>query len=279
MRHIRKAVAAITVSLVLAGAYAANTFNVLNKPNTVTDPVSIAMGRDPNATLVTAFGYTVNTAGNVTNINNWEAAIAWVPLTTAQHMEIVSSSASDSAAGTGTQSVVVQCLDGNYKQIQEVDTLNGTTAVPMVSQCMIINNVIEATYGSSGVNAGNITVRVAGGGSTQGYIAAGAGMSHHGRFTVPAGYTWIIHNIFLQSNKAGNATASADITAVFLLPDGIGKLQGLPETVGNSTNPTITIPSSIAVGEKTTLEFIINSVSVAGLNIGTGCSGYLIKNQ
>lgn len=238
--------------------------------------VDVALGTIPNASLVTLFGYSFNT-GAVTNVNVWETQDAWTFLTTASTMELLSSSANDAAAGTGCRSALVEGLDTNFAKISEVAVPNGVSTVALTLTYKIINNVTCITTGSGFVNAGNITVRVTGAGSQQGYINAGAGTSRHGRLTVPAGYTFVIKNIFILANKSGNQATTAIITPVLRLSDGT-ILHGLPDTVPNGSNPTITIPTGVAIGEKTTVSFQITSVSTTGIDISVGASGVLIKN-
>ncbi len=238
--------------------------------------VDAAIGIIPNTSLVTVFGYSSNT-GNVTNVNVWETQDAWTFLTTASTMELLSSSANDAAAGTGCRSALVEGVDTNFAKISEVVVPNGVSTVALTLTYKVINNVTCITSGSGFVNAGNITVRVTGAGSQQGYILAGSGTSRHGRFTVPAGYTFVIKNIFLLANKAGNQATTAIINVVLRLPDGT-IIHGLPETVPNGSNPTITIPTGAPIGEKTTVSFQIGSVSTTGIDISVGASGVLIKN-
>lgn len=68
--------------------------------------VAVARGKYPNVRSVTAFGYSPSTA-SVTNVNVWEPATLWVPLTVNTAMEFVSSSASDAAVGTSADVTVI----------------------------------------------------------------------------------------------------------------------------------------------------------------------------
>lgn len=237
--------------------------------------VSVARGRYPNTSLLTSFGYSPNTA-SVTNVNVWELATAWSILTTASTMEILSSSANDTAAGTGARTVLVMGLDANFNQIQEVVIMNGTSVVPLVNTYIVVNSVLQLTVGSNHANVGNITVRITSAGAIQGYILAGAGISRMGRFTCPDGYICLFKNIFILVNKAGSTTASADLNVYLIQPDG-SIYQGLPETVNNATPSIITLPTGFNIGPKQTIAFTITSVSTTGLNISTGASGVLAK--
>jgi hypothetical protein len=257
-------------------ANAGNNFNALDRNFARDYVVDVASGSVPNATLVTAFGYSANT-GNVTNVNVWETADVWTALTAVSTMELLSSSANDAAAGTGCRSVLTQGLDANYNQISEFVTPNGTSVVALVNSYIVINNSTCVSAGSGNNNAGNITTRVTGAGSQQGYIAAGAGASRHGRFTVPAGYTLVLENFFLMGNKSGNPNSSVSTIVDIILPGGT-RFQGLPLTIPNGSNPTITVPTGVVITEKQTIAFRIGSVSTIGIDISVGTSGVLVKN-
>ena len=238
--------------------------------------VAVARGKYPNTSLVTAFGYAAAVGGAVTNANLWELATTWTLLASAQSLELLSSSASDAVAGTGARSILVQGLDANFNQISETVVPNGTTIVALVNTYRVINNLTVLTAGSTNSNVGNITVRVASAGAIQAYIVAAAGASRLGRFTVPAGYVWVVRNFFFLSNGIAGTQASSKILATFILSNGV-TIQGLPLTLGNTMSTTITVPDGVAVSATTTLAFSIPSVGIAGLDISGGCSGVLAK--
>lgn len=268
----------IGTTLFLCGfsANAGNNFNALDKVFARDFIVDVASGNVPNATLVSAFGYSPNT-GSVTNVNVWETADVWTALTAASAMELLSSSVNDAAAGTGCRLVLTQGLDANYNQISEFTVPNGTGVVALTNSYIVINNSTCVSAGSGNVNAGNITTRVTSAGSQQGYILAGAGASRHGRYTVPAGYTLVLENFFLMANKSGNPNSTVSTIADVILPGGV-RFQGLPLTIPNGSNPTITVPTGVAITEKQTFAFRIASVSTTGIDISVGASGVLVKN-
>lgn len=253
-----------------------NNYNIADRGFAHNYIVDIAAGLVPNVSLMTVFGYSPATP-SVTNVNLWALQTAWVPLTAATTMELLSSSAADASAGTGCRSVFVQGLDNNYNQLSESVVPNGVSVVALANSYIVINSATCLVNGSGNVNAGNITIRVSGGGSAQGYIAAGFGGSQQGRFTVPAGYTLVLENFFILSNKTASPSASASVLATFVLPGGT-LINGLPVTVPSSNSVSITVPTSVVVASKQTLEFLIVSVSTTGLDISIGSSGILFKN-
>jgi hypothetical protein len=115
----------------------------------------------------------------------------FIPVTTADQLDIVSTSANDTSAGTGTRTVEVTYLDasGNI-QITTV-TLNGTTAVPLTGIAATAILWMEAvTGGALEVSQGTISLRKVGAPTTiYEQIVAGGNKSMSGRFRVPTGYT------------------------------------------------------------------------------------------
>lgn len=119
-------------------------------------------------------------------------------LDVAQSLEALSSSAADAPAGTGAYVVLISGgLDNTLTQfspVTEVVLLNGTTPVALTRQYRWLDAVaILPPLGSGQTNAGDITVRIAGGGTAVAQIRAGDGISKSGIYIVPAGYeAWLL---------------------------------------------------------------------------------------
>jgi hypothetical protein len=105
---------------------------------------------------------------------------------------IRSSSANDTAAGTGARTVRIVYLDAAGAQQKVTATLNGTTGVSLGSGFSYFEWAEVATVGTGIVAAGNITISSVVGAPTTAqtveYIAAGGNRSLSGRYVVPAGY-------------------------------------------------------------------------------------------
>lgn len=123
--------------------------------------------------------------------------------TAAVAMEVVSDSASDTAAGSGARTVVIGYLDGAYAAKTTTITMNGTTPVAMPEDVLRVNSMIVAAVGTVGSsNAGNISVRAAGGlGATYNYMPAGIGISRTSMYTVPSGFSFDILSLVLSINR------------------------------------------------------------------------------
>lgn len=131
---------------------------------------------------------------------------------TAQALEIVSTSASDTAAGTGARSVTVTGLNADWVEISQTVSTNGTTAVALpISMTRVYKMVVSGsgTYATAtaGSHVGIISCRGAGGGVLWGQIDNSpipAGQSEIGAYTIPAGYDAYLldKSIFVDSTKS-----------------------------------------------------------------------------
>lgn len=121
-----------------------------------------------------------------------------------------SSSANDASAGTGARTVKVTYYDSTGAgPSTETVTLNGTTAVAMVSSTVCYIEKIEVmTVGSNGSNVGTITLFVnnAGGGGTIGTIAVGDNRTFWAHHYVPTGKTCYITGMTGNNNNGSNQT-------------------------------------------------------------------------
>lgn len=85
----------------------------------------------------------------------------------AAQMEVVSTNASDSLAGTGVQKIEIHWLDDLYVEYDEEIILNGATPVLTVATNILrINGMHSIQVGTGGVAAGDIIIRPVGGGNT-----------------------------------------------------------------------------------------------------------------
>lgn len=132
-----------------------------------------------------------NAAGE--DVTNLTGVSAIVYPSSAESLELVSSSANDTIAGTGVRTVLVFGLDAGWNLISETVETNGTTAVALVNTYIRTHLVAIDICGSVNSNDGTLTLRVASAGATRMIVDVNLGESHQAGYSVPAGYEGFLH--------------------------------------------------------------------------------------
>jgi hypothetical protein len=113
--------------------------------------------------------------------------------TTGQQVQLISTSANDTSAGTGARTVKIYYLDSTFTPQTETITLNGTTAVNSIStNYAYFIKAVVLTSGTGGTAAGNITLQNVGGTLFYARILTGYTQTQSGQYTVPLGKTLYI---------------------------------------------------------------------------------------
>lgn len=199
-------------------------------------------------------------------------------------LSVASSSANDAAAGTGARKVRVTGVNAAGTVISEEVTLNGTTAVQMTAgnELLVVNNIEVTTFGSGGVNAGDIYVGsgvfTAGvpGTHNAGRIPTGYGASQDAVYMVPAGQTLYIKDLFFN---ASSATSGAQRWVIEVQQSNTQISPKIAFT-GNAANTcadvrNLTIPLKFPALTK----LQVKALSTAGTGPGyVTLGGYLVKD-
>ena len=129
------------------------------------------------------------------------APFSWTQMSSADTMDIVSDSVNDTSAGTGARTIFIKGLDGNYDEIEETVTMNGTTTVTTTKSFIIIHRAIAKTAGSLETNDGNITITDTTGGTTQALIHDTQHSTIQGFSMVPRGYHAVLVRWEINAGK------------------------------------------------------------------------------
>jgi hypothetical protein len=166
--------------------------------------LQIAQGDVPGYSSISKFGYNP-TVGSANYESIWEGSNAYPWQTVADQLEVLSSSANDTSAGTGARTIEIQGLDSSWNVLTETITMNGTAAVTTTGSFLRIIRARVVTAGTSLRNEGDITIRDQDTSTTRALItngtASGMGQTLMAVYTVPAGKTAYIMNIDFSSAK------------------------------------------------------------------------------
>jgi len=171
--------------------------------------LAIAMGAVPGVRGMNKFGTneTVTTAFSYL----WEFGDGWTPIPVATTLEFASTSALDTAAGTGATGLTIEGLDGNYDEISETLPLDGQTPVLTTKLFLYVNRAYCSGAGVTQKNQGTIYVADdstawASGvpvtdAAVQGMINPLHGQTQQTIYTVPRGYTAFTHGGYMTSES------------------------------------------------------------------------------
>lgn len=177
-----------------------------------------ALGEIEGVVSIGKFGYSQNVDNGVAtdlhdgaNATNDQDLI--VAPTAARVHAIVSSSASDAAAGVGARTMRVYGLTAwDAKETSEVVTLNGTTPVNTANAYVFINRMVVLTKGATSVNVGNITATAATDGTVSTRILAGNGQTEFGALAVPSVQRVVLLRIYASVMRSSPSAAAVDLT-------------------------------------------------------------------
>lgn len=216
--------------------------------------LQVARGQITAHRSVTIFGY--NPDVDTARVTVWPYS-GIIPLPAAAlRMKVSSSSANDTANGTGARTVYVEGLGANHNEISETVTLNGQTAVLTTQFFLHINQAYVATAGTSLSAEGDIyfgdgTVTAGVPATVYDLIKFDYNQRITGSYTIPAGFTgYLSQGLFSAGQPGGSAQVSGRLMTVGL--DGVRRTIAITTVNNGAADYVFEYPERIP--EKTTLE-------------------------
>lgn len=185
---------------------------------------SVGLGLVPGVRRVTALGSNQDVDQGTLPEDVWSVGGAYPWMTAATSLEVVSTSASDAAAGVGARTILIAGLDINYVEVSQTITLNGLTPVVVPTQLFRINSILIMSAGATKVNVGDINIRDAGAGTVRGQVPVGFGISRQAVYTVPAGNTLSVHSILFAQTRSGGVERNVTMATLFQSPNGFYRM-------------------------------------------------------
>jgi len=216
--------------------------------------LQVSRGQIQGHRNVTVFGF--NADVDTTQVSVWPLQSLITFPASALQMTVSSTSANDTAAGTGARTVIVQGLDANYNEVTEIVTLNGQTAVTMTVSLLRVNYAYVATAGSSNSAEGDIyigtgTVTTGVPATVYDIIKLDYNNTTTGSYTIPAGYTgYVSQGLFSSGQEVGSTEIQGR-----LLTRGVNNIRMTAAiTTLNNGVANYVFEYPLAVPEKTTIE-------------------------
>lgn len=225
--------------------------------------LQVARGLIAGHSTVNIYGYQPSVAQ--TFIPLWENATAYTYPVAATTMNLAGSNGD-------TATILISGLNALYELTSESVVLNGTTPVTTVNSYLRINSM-SVSVGSATNPAGVVTLKDLTNTTIYAQINAGVGRTQAAIYTVPAGYTFYLSRVDLNTSLNGNnfvtyRNRSASVTGVVTLTQ-----QAPFATVYNAQR---VMPRPFVEKTDIQLQALVNSSTGA---VSVSAEGYLVKNN
>lgn len=248
----------------------------------ITEESAIVSGLFTGYSITNKFGTNEDIDTGTLPKDIWENGGVYTgfPDTTLETVEILSDSASDTAAGTGARTIRITGLDSGYNIQQETITLNGTTPVASVNQYRRIHTGMIVTAGIGGVNVGNITVRHS---ATEAniflFMLPGRNQTNYSAFTVPSGHTAYMRYLHGSIRGTTQAVTPAVVEGnIWTRPfEGVFRSRR-PFVISSSCRLFDVIYGGLQFTEKTDIILRITTASGNNISVSGGYDLIITKN-
>ena len=240
---------------------------------------AVALGKIPGWRIFRKFGRNPDIDAGTEDV--WGYGGTRTLPTTAAVISVVSDNTADDAdtgggtPGTGALTVRFEGLDGNYDEVAETVSMDGTTPVTTTQTFLRVHRAYVVTAGTGLINAGTITGTV--GGNVQVSIQPSTGQTLVGMYTVPRNHTLVITEITASTGRIGNLDMTFQLQQ--RIPN--GNINSAPWRVVTSVDVyegAFQEHCHIKFSEKTELR--ARGISTgANLTLSVVLRGYLIDNR
>ena len=242
--------------------------------------LKVASEQDTIGKHVFKYGANATVGTSAEHVWAYSGTYTWPAAATT--MDITSSSAADTSAGTGARTVVIEGLDADYAEISETITMNGQTAVVSTNTYLRVHRAYVATAGTGLTNAGLIYVADSVVTHTSGVpsdlteiattIEVGNGQTLQAFYTVPAGYTAYLTRF---SASTGEIVNSVTVSLRKRLEGGAFRVAERLVVLGNSFSSIHDVP--LVFPEKTDID-VIGVASASTVNTAASFDLILMPN-
>lgn len=243
--------------------------------------VELALGKIPKCTIFEKFGRNADVDA-AEDIWNGGGDYTGFPTGSAEKLEILSSSASDTAAGTGARTVLISgLLDANGVMLSDVTViLNGTTPVALdaTQTYSRASRVKVMTGGSGAANAGTLTLRhVVTTTNIFSVMPIGTNRSSMAIYTVPYGHKLLVNRLYASMTILTGSTGSAAM-ALRARPYGAVFQEFIPAEISSSKSYSICCSAFPLIFEaRTDIKWRAESVGQNNTIIEAQFGGTLVK--
>jgi len=244
----------------------------------IDSPVLVASGKFEGISSINRYGFNpdIDTGSTPEDIWGGGGLYTGFPTATLETVDIVSTSANDTAAGTGARTVYITGLDTNYAVQSETLTLNGVAKVTSANTYRRVNYAYVVSAGSGGVNAGDLTLcHTTTTANVFFVLRTGTNQTQESAYTIPAGYTGYLRHI--EATVYNNAS-SVGLMSIWTRPYGNAVRFRRPFSCGTGFAFVSDIYGGLQLTEKTDLVIRCDGITANNSQVSVGYDIVLVKN-
>ncbi len=217
--------------------------------------VEVGLGRIPGYSTFIIRGHNPDLDTGVEE-DVWEGGGDLSYLTTAEKMNVSSSSADDAVAGTGLRALLLSGVGDAGEALSETIIMNGTSDVLSVQSYLRINQLLGLGVGSAGWNVGTITAVADTAASNQCQMAATESISQNSHYTVALRQKFLL--VQVELNCANNVARDIDFKGMARIGGaGMAWIQLFDKALDTGVTDEIDVllPFGFAAPERTDIRF------------------------
>jgi len=238
--------------------------------------IGVAKGEFPGLSVVHKFGRNSDVDTGTDPETIWEADGLKVWQTTAQTIDVVSTSVLDTdISGIGLHEIVIEGVDGNYAFVRDTVDLNGVLTTTSTQTFLNVYRVYGVAAGSAGDNAGTVSGEYSTTNDPAFGILPGFNQSQLAFYTTAEGETAEILQVKVLPFKQANAAFEVNMYI-----REFGGLFRLRETFGGhsqSAGGVYPFPIPFRIPEKSDIEFRLDETSSS--NMGASVSFIILSEK
>lgn len=192
--------------------------------------------------VVRKFGH-INIPLASTTYPVWSAAQSLNLITTAEKLNITSTSNNDIVGGTGLRRLFITGVGEDYRPQYEEVNMNGIPGVQTQLTWMGVNRLGIVQGGSTRVNAGTINATGSSSGFLAGQVAIGKSFTQQGFYYIPRGRTFELTQAFFNIYQAAGTTPRVTVSIIVVSLDGSAQAEIFQGGIDAGTSNVISIGS------------------------------------
>lgn len=246
----------------------------------VNSEFEFATGRRGGVDIVNVAGQNEDIDIATTPEDVWDGGGTYTgqPSGAAETVTCVSSSANDAAAGSGARTLKLTGLSDTFEELEETITLNGVTGVATTNTFSRVfqGDVLSSGSSNTAFNAGTITCNHTTTTANVFFVMkAGVNRARVGAYTIPAGKTGYLRNIFFELARQTTASITASI---YIKENGISPRLFRPFTDSNESPYNDRVFGGIELPARTDIRVRVESSDADNISVTTTYDIILVDN-